>query len=76
MSEEIKLKSLKDTSENKAAHLDNLSGKILKYATTVLAKSIFQIFNLSIKYSIFLSYCRISKLKPLFNKGSNTAPKN
>ena len=56
--------------------LDNLSGKFLKDGTTVLAKPISQICNLSIKYSIFLSYCKIAKLKPLFKKDSKTAPKN
>ena len=47
------LKHLQDLDENKAAGLDNLSGKFLKDGPTVLAKSISQICNLSIKYSIF-----------------------
>ena len=76
MTEETILKSLKDINENKAVYLDNLRRKFLKDAVTVLAKSISQIFNLSIKYSIFPSDCRITKLKPLFNKGSNAAPQN
>ena len=62
--------------ENKAAGLDNLSGKFLKDGATVLAKPISQICNLSIKYSIFPTGCKIAKLKPLFKKGSKTAPKN
>ena len=53
MSEETVLKHLQDLDENKAAGLDNLSGKFLKDGPTVLAKSISQICNLSIKYSIF-----------------------
>ena len=62
--------------ENKAADLDNLSGKFLKDGATVLAEPISQICNLSIKYSIFPSDCKIAKLKPLFKKVSKTAPKN
>ena len=62
--------------ENKDAGLDNLSGKFLKDGATVLAKLISQICNLSIKYSIFPSDCKIAKLKPLFKKGSKTDPQN
>ena len=35
-----------------------------------------QIFNLSIKTSSFPDDCKISKLKPLYKKGSKTDPKN
>ena len=76
MSEETVLKFLQDLDENKAADLDNLSGKSSKNRTTVLTKTISEICNLSIKYSIFLSYCKIAKLKPLFEKVSKPAPKN
>ena len=76
VSEETVLKHLQDLDENKAAGLDNLSGKFLKDGATVLAKPISQICNLSIKYSIFPSDCKIAKLKPLFKKGSKTDPKN
>ena len=62
--------------ENKATGLDNISGKFVKDGVTVSAKTISQICNLSIKYSIFSSYCKIVKLKPLFKKGSKTDPKN
>ena len=62
--------------ENKAAGLDNLSGKFLKDGATVLAKPISQICNLSIKYSICPSDCKIAKLKPLFKKGSKRDPQN
>ena len=55
VSEETVLKLLEDLDENKAAGLDNPSGKFLKDGATDLAKSIFQICNLSIKYSIFPS---------------------
>ena len=76
VSEETVLKQLQNLDENKAACLDNLSGKFLKDGATVLAKPISQICNLSIKYSIFPSDCKIAKLKPLFKKASKTAPKN
>ena len=76
VSEETVLKLLQDLDENKAAGLDNLSGKFLKDGATVLPKLISQICNLSIKYSIFPSDCKIAKLKPLFKKGSKTDPKN
>ena len=76
MSEGNVSKLLKDLNENKVTGLDNLSGKFLKDGATVLAKTISQICNVSIKYSIFLSDCKIAKLKPLFKKGSKTAPKN
>ena len=76
MSEETVLKFLQDLDENKAAGLDNLSGKSSKNGTTILTKTISEVCNLSIKYSIFLSYCKIAKLKPLFEKVSKPAPKN
>ena len=60
---------------NKTARLDNLFGNFLKDGATVLAKPISQICNLSEKYSIFSSDCKIAKLKPLFKKGSKTVPK-
>ena len=56
--------------------MDNLSGKFLKDGSSVLAKPISQICNLSIKYSKFPTDCKIAKLKPLFKKGSKTTPKN
>ena len=61
---------------DKAAGIDNLSGKFLKDAANILAKPISEICNLSIKYSVFPTDCRIAKLKPLFKKGSTTLPKN
>ena len=76
MSTETVLKFLNDMSENKVAGLDTLSGKFLKDGATVLAKPITQICNLSIKYSVSNSDGEITKLKPLFKKGSKTAPKN
>ena len=72
MSENTGLKLFQDLYENKAAGLDNLSGKFLTDGATILAKPISQICNLSIKHSLFPSGCKIAKLKPLFKKGSKT----
>ena len=76
VSEDSVLKILKNIDENKAAGLDNLSGKFLKDGATILAKPLSQICNLSIKYSTFPNDCKIAKLKPLFKRGSKTDPKN
>ena len=76
VSEDSVLKILKNIDENKAAGIDNLSGKFLKDGATILAKPIFQICNLSIKYSIFPNDCKTAILKPLFKRGSKTDPKN
>ena len=76
MSEETVLKLLQDLDKNKSAGLDNLSGKFLKDGATFIAKPISQICDLSIKYSIFPSGCKIAKLKPLLKKGSKTDLKN
>ena len=69
-------KLLQSFDENKAVRLDNLSGKFLKCGATVLAKPISQICNLSMKYSIFPSDCKIAKLKHLFKKGPKIDLKN
>ena len=76
VSEDYILKFLKNINEDKAAGIDNLSGKFLKDGAAVFAKPISQICNLSIKYSHFPMDCKIAKLKPLFKKGSRTARKN
>ena len=55
---------------DKAAGIDNLSGKFLKDAVNVLAKPISEICNLSIKYSVFPTDCQMAKLNPLFERGS------
>ena len=76
VSEDSVFKVLINIDEEKAAGLDNLSGRFLKDGASVLAKPISQICNLSIKYSQFPTNCKIAKLKPLFKKGSKTTPKN
>ena len=74
--EETVLKLLKNMDTDKAPGLDNLLARFLKVGADVLAKPITQICNLSIKFSIFPIKCQITKLKPLFKKGSATLPKN
>ena len=76
VTEDLVLKLLKDMNIDKAAGIDNLSGKFLKDAANILAKPISEICNLSIKYSVFPTDCQIAKLKPLFKNGSTTLPKN
>ena len=75
-SEDEILKLLTDTNPEKAAGLDNLSGKFFKDAAVVLALPISKLCNLSIKRSKLPLDCKISKLKPLYKKGSKTDPKN
>ena len=57
---------------DKAACINNLSGKFLKSGANILAKPIFKICNLSIKDSVFPTDCQVAKLKPLQKKGSTT----
>ena len=61
---------------DKAAGIDNLSGKFLKDGANILAKPISKICNLSIKYSVFPIDCQVAKLKPLYKQGSATLPRN
>ena len=63
VTEDFVLKLFKDVNVDKAARIDNLSGKFLKDGTSILAKTISKICNLSIKYSIFPTNCQIAKLK-------------
>ena len=70
------LKLLKDTNPEKAAGIDNLSGRFLKDGAVVLALPISKLCNLSMKCSKFPLDCKIAKLKPLYNKGLKTDPKN
>ena len=67
---------LKELKTNKATVIDNLSGRFLKDGSKVLATSIAQICNLSIKLSTVPDECKIAKLKPLYKKGKKTDPNN
>ena len=72
MTEDFVLKLLKYMNIDKAAGINNLSGKFLNDRANILAKPISKICNLSIKYSIFPTDCQVTKLKPLYKKGSTT----
>ena len=61
---------------SKAAGIDTISGRFLKDGASKLALPIMQLFNLSIYLSTLPDTCKVSKLKPLFKKGSKTDPKN
>ena len=70
------LSILKGLNPSKAAGIDNLSGKFLKDGAHVLARPMSQLCNLSIKLNSFPRSCKITKVKPLFKKGSKTDPQN
>ena len=66
------LKLLKDTNPDKAAGIDNLSGRILKDGGVVLALPTSDLCNLSMKRLRFPLDRKIAKLKPLYKNGSKT----
>ena len=67
---------LKSCNVNKAAGIDNVSGRFLKDGADVLGIPITQICNLSIKLSHFPKDCKVAKLKPLYKKGTKTDHQN
>ena len=67
---------LKNCDINKAAGIDDLSGRFLKDGADILTIPIIQLCNLSIKFSHFPKDCKVAKLKPLYKKGTKTDPKN
>ena len=56
--------------------MDQTPAKFLRDGAEVLAVSLGNIINLSIKLSTFPEDCKIAKLKPIFKKGARTDPKN
>ena len=76
VTEDSIFKQLISINSNKAAGMDNISGKFLKEGAKFLALPLSQICNLSIKLSVFPNECKLAKLKPLYKKGSRTVPKN
>ena len=74
MSPEKILSILKGLNPSKAVGIDNLSGKLLKGGADILAQSISQLCNLSIKFNSFRRSCKIFKVKP--NKLSETNPQS
>ena len=67
--EDLALQLLKNINKDEASGRDNLSRKLLKDGTNILAKPILELCNLSIKFSLFPTDCQISQSKPLFKKG-------
>ena len=65
---------LKNIDISKEVGTDNLPGRFLKDGTVILAKSVTEIWNLSIKSGIFPDPCKRAKLKQIFNKGSRMNP--
>ena len=55
--------NLRNCNIRKAARRDHLTGKFLKDCANILAISVRQICNISIKLSHFLKDCRVGKLK-------------
>ena len=61
-----------DTS--KAAGMDKIPAQFLSNVAEALPLR--NVINLSIKLSTFPEECKTAKLKPIFNKGARTDPKN
>ena len=59
VTEDLLRQLLTDMNINKVAGIDNLSGKFLRDGTSIFAKPIFEICNLSTKYSLFSTNCQI-----------------
>ena len=74
--EDLVLQLQKDMNKDEAPGRDKLSAKFLKDGANILAKPIFELCNLSIKFSLFSTDCQIPKLKPLFKKGFTRFPKS
>ena len=70
------LNLLKNVEVNKAAGMDNTSGRFLKDGADILAIPVTQICNLSITLSVFPNNCKLAKHMPLYKKGSKTDLKN
>ena len=67
---------LKNCDINKAAGIDDLSGRFLKDDADILTMPITEICSLSIKFSHFPKDSKVAKLKPLYKKGTKTDPNN
>ena len=67
---------LEATEVSKAAGLDSLSECFLKDGAKCLAKAISHLCNSLITSEKFPDSCKVSKLKPLYKKGSLNQPCN
>ena len=76
ISEEDFKKILLSLDTSKATGMDQIPAKFPRDGAEVLALSLGNIMNLSIKLSTFPEECKIAKLKPIFKKGARTDPKN
>ena len=56
--------------------MDQIPATFLRDGAVVLALLMRNIINLSVKLSTFPEECKIAKLKPIFNKGARTDPRN
>ena len=56
--------------------MDQIPATFLRDGAVVLALLMRNIINLSVKLSTFPEECKIAELKPIFNKGARTDPKN
>ena len=61
---------------SKAAGIDKFSRRFLKDGANTLVKPIAKIYNISISSGLFLSDCKIAKLKPLYKKRCKINPEN
>ena len=75
-SEDDVLKLLEDANPEKAAGMDNLSGRFLKYGAVVLALPISKLCNLLMKRSKFPLDCKIANSNIYTRKSQKTDPKN
>ena len=85
LSENVKLDSrtkgylfqlLKNVEVTNTAGIDWISWKFLEDGAQVLAKPISELYNLSMTLGSFPDACKITKVKPLFKKGSKMDPSN
>ena len=70
------LKILEEFKTNKATWVDNLAGRFLKDGSITFCTPIAKICNLFIKLASFPDKCKVPKIKPLYENGLKTDPKN
>ena len=67
---------MQDIRSSKAAGVDKLLGRFLKYGADILVKTGSELFNLSSSWRIFPSACEVAKLKPILKKGNKDDSSN
>ena len=65
---------MKNVEVTKAAGIDKISGKFLKYGARIWAKSLIELCNPFMTIWSFLEACIVAKVKPLFKKSSKMGP--